>query len=77
MNRSPQRRPFVGRTASFARGTDLPVRVLDECLGEIDRREAAVGAFTAIHRVAARSAAEASAARWRAGKPRCRSASRT
>jgi Asp-tRNA(Asn)/Glu-tRNA(Gln) amidotransferase A subunit family amidase len=68
MSQSPQRRPYVGRTASFADGSDSPVRVLQECLAEIDRREAAVGAFTFVDATAARIAAEASAERWRAGR---------
>ena len=58
------------RTASFASGANSPVQVLEECLAEIDRREAGVGAFTVIDAAAARAAAEASAERWRAGTPR-------
>jgi Asp-tRNA(Asn)/Glu-tRNA(Gln) amidotransferase A subunit family amidase len=69
MSTTPRRRPYVARTASFATGADSPERVLEECLAEIDAREAAVGAFTAIDPVAARAAAAASAARWRAGAP--------
>jgi Asp-tRNA(Asn)/Glu-tRNA(Gln) amidotransferase A subunit family amidase len=69
MSQTPQRRPYVSRTASFASGADSPVRVLEECLAEIDRREAAVGAFTLIDAAAARIAAGASEQRWRAGTP--------
>jgi len=69
MSQSPQRRPYVSRTASFASGADSPVRVLEECLAEIDHREAAVGAFTVIDAVAARASAEAATKRWRAGTP--------
>ncbi len=69
MSQMPQPRPYVSRTAAFASGTDSPVRVLEECLAEIDRREAAVGAFTVIDAVAARAAAEAAAERWRTGTP--------
>jgi hypothetical protein len=50
----PQRRPYVSRTASFASGADSPVQVLEECLAEIDRWEAAVGAFTVIDAAMAR-----------------------
>ena len=64
---SPQRRLFTSRTAGFAAGRDSPVAILEECLAEIDRREAGVGAFTVIDIPAARAAAEASAARWRTG----------
>jgi hypothetical protein len=63
MSQMPQRRPYVSRTASFASGADSPVQALEECLTEIDRREAAVGAFTVIDAAAARAAAEASAER--------------
>jgi Asp-tRNA(Asn)/Glu-tRNA(Gln) amidotransferase A subunit family amidase len=59
----------VNRTASFASGADSPVLVLEECLAEIDQREAEVGAFTVINAVKARASAEASAARWRAATP--------
>ena len=69
MTQTPQRRPYVSRTTSFASGTDSPVRVLEEFLAEIDRREAAVGAFTVIDAVAARAAAESAAERWRTGTP--------
>ncbi len=69
MNQTPQRRPYVSRTAAFASGPDSPVAVLDECLAEIARREPEVGAFTVLDREAARRTAEASAARWRAGRP--------
>ena len=69
MSQTPQRRPYVSRTASFASGTDSPVRVLEECLAEIDRQEAAVGAFTVIDATSARAAAERSAKRWRAHAP--------
>ena len=61
MSQTPQRRPYISRTASFASGTDSPLQVLEECLAEIDRREAAVGAFTLIDAAAARSAAKAAA----------------
>lgn len=69
MSQTPQRRPYVSRTASFASGTDSPLQVLEECLTEIDRREAAVGAFTLIDAAAARSAAKAAAERWRTDAP--------
>ena len=64
MSQTPQRRPFVSRTTSFATCADSPAQVLEECLAEIDRR---VGggwrAFTVIDATAARAAAEASAKR--------------
>jgi Asp-tRNA(Asn)/Glu-tRNA(Gln) amidotransferase A subunit family amidase len=69
MSQIPHRRPYISRTASFTSGADSPVQVLEECLAEIDRCEAAVGAFTVIDAVAARVAAEAAAERWRADTP--------
>lgn len=69
MSQTPKPRPYVTRTASFTNGADSPVQVLEECLAEIDQREAAVGAFTVIDAPAARAAAEASAKRWRANAP--------
>ena len=69
MSQPPQRRPYACRIPAFASGGDLPLRVLEECLAEIDRIEAAVGAFTVIDAVGAHAAAEASAQRWQAGKP--------
>jgi Asp-tRNA(Asn)/Glu-tRNA(Gln) amidotransferase A subunit family amidase len=69
MSKTPKLRPYVGRTPSFASGADSPERVLDECLAEVDQREALVGAFTQIDAGAARAAAQASAGRWRAGTP--------
>lgn len=69
MTQTPQRRPYVSRTALFRRGSDSPVQVLEECLAEINRREATIGAFTAVDATAARAAAEASATRWHANEP--------
>ena len=69
MSQTPQRRPYVSRTSSFTSSADSPVQVLEECLAEIDQREAAVGAFTVIEAQAARAAAEASTKRWRANAP--------
>jgi Asp-tRNA(Asn)/Glu-tRNA(Gln) amidotransferase A subunit family amidase len=69
MTQTPQRRPYISRTPAFASGADSPVQVLTECLAEIDRREASVGAFTLIDAKSARAAAEASAKRWKAGTP--------
>jgi Asp-tRNA(Asn)/Glu-tRNA(Gln) amidotransferase A subunit family amidase len=69
MSETPQRRPYVDRTAAFAAGADSPVTALEECLAEIERREPEVGAFTTLDAAAAQSAAKASASRWRAGQP--------
>jgi Asp-tRNA(Asn)/Glu-tRNA(Gln) amidotransferase A subunit family amidase len=69
MTQTPQRRPYVSRTAAFAGGADSPVRVLEECLAEIDAREPMVGAFTVIDARAARDGARASAERWQSSRP--------
>jgi Asp-tRNA(Asn)/Glu-tRNA(Gln) amidotransferase A subunit family amidase len=69
MSQTPQRRPYVTRTSSFANGADSPIQVLNECLAEVDQREPEVAAFTVIDAQAARVAAEASTKRWRANTP--------
>jgi Asp-tRNA(Asn)/Glu-tRNA(Gln) amidotransferase A subunit family amidase len=69
MTATPQRRPFVPRTSEFAGGRDSPLAVLEECLDAQAHWEESVGAFTVRNVDAARRAAEASGARWRAGKP--------
>jgi Asp-tRNA(Asn)/Glu-tRNA(Gln) amidotransferase A subunit family amidase len=69
MSQTPQRRPYVSRTALFPSGADSPVQVLEECLAELGKREADVGAFTVIEPQAARAAAEGSTKRWRDGVP--------
>ena len=65
----PTRRPFVARSAGFG-GSDSPRAVLEECLEDVARWEPTVGAFTAMDAEAARGAADAAGARWRAGTPR-------
>ena len=55
MSQTPQPRPFVSRNTSFASGADLPVRVLETCLAELDGREAAVGVFSVMDATAARA----------------------
>ena len=62
----PVSRPYVSRNFD---GSDTPLAVLEECLVEVERWELEVGAFTAFDVEGARRAAEASGARWRAGKP--------
>ncbi len=64
----PTRRPFVSRTTAFA-GADSPRAVLEECLHGVAEWEPKVGAFTVMDATAARSAADASTARWKSGRP--------
>ena len=64
-----QARTFFDRTSAFASGADSPREFLERCIAEIDAREATVRAFVALNLEAARVAADASAARWRAGNP--------
>jgi Asp-tRNA(Asn)/Glu-tRNA(Gln) amidotransferase A subunit family amidase len=62
-------RTFHDRIPGFKAGTDDPVRYLEECLAVIDAREPVVKAFVTLNRDGARTAAEASAERWKAGAP--------
>jgi Asp-tRNA(Asn)/Glu-tRNA(Gln) amidotransferase A subunit family amidase len=56
-------------TAAFADGSDTPRAYLERCLETVDAREPVVQAFAALNRESARAAADASTARWKAGKP--------
>ncbi|MDP1964479.1 MAG: amidase, partial [Reyranella sp.] len=60
---------FHDATPRFADGSDTPRAYLERCLETIAAREPVVKAFTAINEAGARAAADASAARWTAGKP--------
>lgn len=60
---------FHDATPRFADGSDTPRAYLERCLATIAAREPVVKAFTAINESGARAAADASAARWKAGKP--------
>jgi Asp-tRNA(Asn)/Glu-tRNA(Gln) amidotransferase A subunit family amidase len=50
-------------------GTETPRAYLERCLETIAAREPVVRAFAALNEESARAAAEASAARWKAGRP--------
>jgi Asp-tRNA(Asn)/Glu-tRNA(Gln) amidotransferase A subunit family amidase len=65
----PSRRPFLAATKQFAAGTSTPRDFLEACLVEFANREKEVGAFVRFDIEKARAAADASTARWRAGKP--------
>jgi Asp-tRNA(Asn)/Glu-tRNA(Gln) amidotransferase A subunit family amidase len=66
---NPTRRPFHTSTADFAKGADTPRAYLERCLERIAEVEQDIGAFVATNLPRARAAADASTARWRAGKP--------
>jgi Asp-tRNA(Asn)/Glu-tRNA(Gln) amidotransferase A subunit family amidase len=65
----PAARPYLAATAKFASGDDNPREFLERCLKELDRWEPQIGAFVNLNIPAARTAADASTARWRAGQP--------
>ena len=60
---------FHDATQRFADGSDTPRAYLERCLATIAAREPVVKAFTAINEAGARETADASTARWKAGKP--------
>ena len=60
---------FHDAAKRFADGSDTPRAYLERCLETVATREPVVKAFTAINEAGARSAADESAARWKAGKP--------
>jgi Asp-tRNA(Asn)/Glu-tRNA(Gln) amidotransferase A subunit family amidase len=60
---------FHDATPRFRDGSDTPRAYLERCLETIAAREPVVKAFTAINEAGARAAADASAGRWKAGKP--------
>jgi Asp-tRNA(Asn)/Glu-tRNA(Gln) amidotransferase A subunit family amidase len=65
----PTPRPYLAATAKFASGNDNPREFLERCLEALDAWEPQIGAFVNLNIPAARAAADASTARWRAGKP--------
>ena len=60
---------FHDATRRFADGGDDPRAYLERCLETIARREPEVKALTALNEPGARAAADASAARWKSGRP--------
>ena len=65
----PSRQSFVHRISDFASGKDTPSAFLDRCLATLAAFEPTIGAFVHLDIDGARAQAEASTARWRAGKP--------
>jgi Asp-tRNA(Asn)/Glu-tRNA(Gln) amidotransferase A subunit family amidase len=66
---TPHMQPFLPATANFARGTDSPRDFLERCIAELEAWEPKIGAFVALNLDGARTAADRSTNRWRAGKP--------
>ena len=60
---------FHDATPQFASGKDTPRDYLERCLDTIAAREPVVKAFVVLNEKNARAAADASAARWKAGTP--------
>ena len=60
---------FHDAARRFAEGGDTPRAYLERCLETIAAREPVVRAFAALNEAGAREAADASAARWRSGRP--------
>ena len=60
---------YATLSRGFAEGIGSPRDLLEACLARIEEREPVVRAFAAIGAEAARRAADASTARWRAGTP--------
>jgi Asp-tRNA(Asn)/Glu-tRNA(Gln) amidotransferase A subunit family amidase len=60
---------FHDASGRFREGADTPRAYLERCLETIAEREPVVKAFAALNEASARAAADASAARWKAGRP--------
>jgi Asp-tRNA(Asn)/Glu-tRNA(Gln) amidotransferase A subunit family amidase len=67
--KKPAPRPFLATTALFAAGSATPRDFLEGCLAEMAESEPKVGAFVRFDIEGARKAADASTARWHAGRP--------
>lgn len=67
--RNPGLRPFHAEIANFGSGKSNPRAYLEQCLEDVDAQEKDVKAFVNMDIAAARKAADASAARYKAGRP--------
>ena len=63
-------KPYLSATAHFASGTDTPRDFLERCLADLAALEPKIGAFVNLNLADARTVADQSTARWRAGRPR-------
>jgi len=67
--RTFQTRTFYDATPRFRDRSDTPRAYLERCLETITAREPVVQAFVVLNEAGARTAADASTARWQAGRP--------
>jgi Asp-tRNA(Asn)/Glu-tRNA(Gln) amidotransferase A subunit family amidase len=65
----PRMQPFLPATADFVSSKDSPRAFLERCIATLDAWEPKIGAFVTLNLAAARTAADRSTERWRAGKP--------
>lgn len=65
----PQKKSYRAAQPSFRDGSSSPSAFLDECLETIGTLEGDIGAFVATDFDGAKTAAAASSARWKDGKP--------
>lgn len=68
-DRSPADLSASELSAAYAAGTLSPPEVLASCLARVEERNPGLNAIVTLDAAGARIAAEASAARWRSGKP--------
>jgi Asp-tRNA(Asn)/Glu-tRNA(Gln) amidotransferase A subunit family amidase len=61
--------PFLPATADFTNGKDSPREFLERCITDLEAWEPKIDAFVTLNLAAAKSAADRSTERWRAGKP--------
>ncbi len=66
---TPRMQPFLPATTDFTNGDDSPRAFLERCLVQLEAWEPKIGAFVALNLASARTAADRSTERWRAGKP--------
>ncbi|MDH4260426.1 MAG: amidase, partial [Gammaproteobacteria bacterium] len=62
-------RGYVALASELRAGRKTPCAYLDETLARIEALDPTIGAFVALNKEGAISAAQASAARWRSGRP--------
>jgi Asp-tRNA(Asn)/Glu-tRNA(Gln) amidotransferase A subunit family amidase len=67
--RTQPRLSFNAATKAFRDGRDTPRAFLERCIATLERREPEVQAFVCTNLPGARAAADASSARYRAGRP--------
>ncbi len=65
----PRMQPFLPATADFGSGKDSARDFLERCIATLYAWEPRIGAFVSLNLEAARTAADSSTGRWRAGKP--------